>query len=86
MSFEGQIPKPAVNQISKYHQFAANQVSRLRIDSINKSNGLVSAPIGESARSPILENSSAAKDQLYTMQNESPTKRGPFEAYQDSPL
>jgi hypothetical protein len=48
----------------------------MRVDAINKQNGLVSAPIGENLRSSILEKPSVAPDQLQTMSFDSPIKRG----------
>jgi len=49
----------------------------MRVDAINKQNGLVSAPIGENMRSSILDNPSfVAPDQLQTMSFDSPIKRG----------
>ena len=66
------ISKPALNQMSKYHQFA-NNVNRMRVDAINKQNGLVSAPVGDMLRSPhIME---TPGDQLQTLSYDSPMKR-----------
>jgi hypothetical protein len=46
----------------------------MRVDAINKQNGLVSAPVGDVLRSPhIMETPS---DQLQTMSYDSPIKRG----------
>lgn len=49
----------------------------MRVDAINKQNGLVSAPVGDIMRTPMMEHPcfNPNTDQLQTVSYESPIKR-----------